>query len=354
MRQFILHVGGHKTGSSAMQVWFKNNADFLHSHNIAFPAGMTNASGNCRGLTDALINPPKFWSLGSYAMKALFIGFVKENPGNDILVSDENLNRPESLDGLANIASDVAKLGMPVKTVMFVRNQVDWLSSYYSQKVKLLDMTEPFSAAVQYLPNVDHADWNLRRLRHIELGFQPVFGVYGRKSRMPVVKSFLDVAGLLDRFPADTDFSVAQINPSVGEFGVLVGLHVARFCIENHVVTPRGGSGAFARCLLQTCAAIDDRPFVGPDQADRFAIRARFAKGNREMTHHLPEDEAEQLLTETLPTDYVSPRSPGDLSTYDLARLAEAMEICRSHMLAETSLHKYLPKRLIERIPRIS
>jgi hypothetical protein len=352
-RQFYLHVGGHKTGSSAQQVWFARNTDLMARAGLAYPTEITGGGGNCMYITEVWTKSPESWNLKDQVLIAEVSAFMEQSRDLDVLMSSENFNRPEYLPGLKHIARDLQNLGLPCTALMVVRNQVDHLSSYYAQRHKFLDMTLPFGMEALALERMNMSDWNLRRELHLSLGFRSRVGVFQRKRPMGIVEALFDLAGLTDRFPKDTDFSIEEINPALGELGVLTGMHIARHLDHLASGMPIGGRIAYRECVVPASKAIGDRPFIGPNAEERALIRARYAEGNRALAKVLPEDEAELLLTERLPEGPVSPRSVGELDPARFALLEALFEDTRTRMLNSANLLRYLSPEQIRAIPRI-
>ncbi|MEO8531552.1 MAG: hypothetical protein ABI459_10025 [Deltaproteobacteria bacterium] len=276
MRRFYLHVGGHKTGSSAQQVWFANNADALKAAGLVYPSDITGSHGNCLRIAEAWTLDPDVWDIqNTYNMTAL-AALIDENPADDVLLSAELLAEDATVQQLPRIAADLGEYDFDVRAIMFVRNQVDQLSSLYAQRAKLLQTKLRFDRAVREASDMQQSDWHQYYTHHTALGWTPVIGAFGRKKDQSVVESFFDLAGLRERFPAGTDFNVDEINPSLGEIGVLVALHVARHFAARKFQMAHNGNVYFSRCLISACQDIEDRRFIGPDAEDRAYIRARF------------------------------------------------------------------------------
>ncbi|MEO8529809.1 MAG: hypothetical protein ABI459_01180 [Deltaproteobacteria bacterium] len=278
---------------------------------------------------------------------------IEENPNDDVLFSAEYFSTFQALEHLPKVAADLREFDFDVRTVMFVRNQVDQLSSLYAQRIKLLNMTLSFDQALRHSKNMDRADWLRAYQSHVAQGWTPHIGAYGRGNKMPIVKAFFEIAGLIDRLPPETDFSVADVNPSFGSIGVLVGLHVSRHLADIGKKVPHDANVYFGRCLIAASAEVGDDRFIGHDASDLAYIRERYAEGNSAIAKLLPDDEADLLLTEKLPEGPTSPRSFSELNRSDFQRAEACMELLRSKMLAYERLHIYLPREMITQIPRI-
>lgn len=353
-RRFYLHVGGHKTGSSAQQVWFANNGVALNAAGLVYPAEITGAHGNCVRIAEAWGKDPNTWSAQNALNMMQFSELIEEHPHLDVLFSAEYFSEDSTERHLTAVAADLSEYGFEVRPVMYVRNQIDQLSSLYAQRIKLLNTDLSFDCALRELTSMQRADWHRYFERHSALGWSTAIGAFGRKREHSIVESFFALAGLKDRFPVETDFRVDEINPSLGAIGVLVSLHVARHIISRRLSMPHNGNVYFSRCLIAASAEIEDRRFIGPDKSDREYIRARYASGNQAIAKLLPDDETALLLTEQLPEGPASPRTFAELSATDRARAEACMELCRAKLLDYTPIHRFLSPEMIRQIPRIS
>jgi hypothetical protein len=352
-RRFYLHVGGHKTATSAQQVWFARNTDLMRKAGLAYPTEIVGQHGNALRIVGSWAKDPESWDLADRVLMTQYAEFLQADPVTDIFVSSENFNRPEFLPGLKFIASDLKDLGLPCTTLMFIRNQVDHVSSYYAQRHKLLEMALPFGMEALALQRMNMSDWNLRRDLHLSLGFTPLIGVFQRSPSRPVVEDLITLAGLRDRFANNADFAVEEVNPPLGELGVLIGMHIARFIESHGIYLSHRSKIAYSGCVVPLSVAAKDRKFIGPNAEERAQIRARYAEGNRALARILPEDEAELLLTERLPDGPVSPRSVAELEPSRFAELEAMFEATRSRMLTNSAILVHLSADQIRAIPRI-
>lgn len=312
-RHIYLHCGAFKTGTSAQQAWLVENAALVSAAGLAHPHALAGTGGSSHDLAQALMRPPEARSLADWEVIATYASYFEAHAEDDFLLSSEALSGPFSVAGLAHVGAALAETGRQVISALFIRNQVDQISSHYAQRAKSLRMLEDFST-VSGGPSVEIADWAAQRTRHLALGFDLRLGVYGDPGK-PVVAELLRVFGLRDRFPTDCDLAMKPMNTSIGEIGVLAGLTLARaFHSAGAKLTPRLQDAA-RRFVVEGARQIADQPFIGPTPDDREVIRARFAASNAALRGVLSDAEIDVLLTERLPVDRpASPRSLRELS----------------------------------------
>jgi hypothetical protein len=127
-----LHIGTHKTGSSALQRFFKLNDKLLSKHGILYPVTFREAGGRHGNFSRSLDFdwPPE----NSKKFADYIDDLKKEIKGHKkIVISDEALWLEENLDRLQLLY----QLAETVKIIVYFRRQDDYLQSSYSQAVKI-------------------------------------------------------------------------------------------------------------------------------------------------------------------------------------------------------------------------
>lgn len=179
MKKVVIHLGAHKTGTTAIQNWLFDNRGVLAEGGVY--------SFNLRDGTSSLIkNACHSYALGhSGSAKKLDralsgISFNIDNLKQDtICISDEGLlglipgwrNSEKVIKGVYPSAGEIVKrieMGLSqhdVKFCLYVRNEEDWLVSCWKQLVKSSKYTSEFSS---YKEEV-HSDFKWRdKVREIE------------------------------------------------------------------------------------------------------------------------------------------------------------------------------------------
>lgn len=143
MRHCILHIGGHKTGSSAIQQLFMEHQDQLAERGILYPLrGQT--TGTQRNLLFELTGNKQFdpnqptWE---------WLGESLQNTDCDIVVlSSENFSMlPARSRVPAKIERFFHKLDFSVQVVAYVRPQHELVNSMYAQRLRLLNSDHHFA-----------------------------------------------------------------------------------------------------------------------------------------------------------------------------------------------------------------
>lgn len=129
--EVILHIGGSKCGSSAIQAYLQQNADALRDNGVVVPGQRLDL--------DSPVTGEQIWRFEEAATSGqlqalagkvrLLIGKARETGARAIVLSAENIcNHPQLAPALADALSDVQ-----VRIVLYVRRQDDFLISSWQQ-----------------------------------------------------------------------------------------------------------------------------------------------------------------------------------------------------------------------------
>lgn len=319
MGRLILHLGVHKTGSSAVQLWLVQNAARLATAGIIFPAEFTGRTGNAAKLARAItLTPERHEDELPHQLRRRFLEFCQRQSGKDVVVSAEafetellpSLKRAggsgaglaQRVDNVRTFAEDAGFSGVTV--VYLVRNIVDRSNSQFAQRVKA--MVHSQYDARMFNPETfayhDRAVCNLLMERH---GFKVAVDVLDPDA-VSVADQIMRLAGLDARVAAIASLETPRANESIGELGVLAGLHL------NGVVQ-RGPDDDLPRrrktmsqALRLACRGVKDRPFNGFAPQDAARVVQRQAAFDQKMSPWLT---ARQLTMIAEPRR-IGPRSP--------------------------------------------
>ena len=138
MAKLVLHIGGHKTGTSYLQSLFWHNRALLQTDGIHYPKFGANKSHHVMaGLWMPLPDIPKRL-FGPGGAAALWDGFIADYAGQEgtVFLSAENFSRlePKSVD-MRNLAARLAAFEQ-VQVVYTARHQVELVQSVWLQIAK--------------------------------------------------------------------------------------------------------------------------------------------------------------------------------------------------------------------------
>lgn len=130
MRQLILHIGTHKTGTSALQQFFLMNRHVLDKNGVYYPLTGCNAEGMHHPLFQPLLKK-------SYKRFNILVGQLEEEikDKHTILISSEMITRliRKNLFDVGELIT----LFEEVKIIVYLRRQDQLLESAYRQTIKI-------------------------------------------------------------------------------------------------------------------------------------------------------------------------------------------------------------------------
>jgi len=139
MKKIHLHIGFHKTGTSALQEYLDDNREELISKNIFYPKVYEDKyPGNVDFSWAFNDNPPK-WGNVTHDNKDEILNFYKQQiektSCENIIISSEDFvlvdNQPKSIEKIKEFFEEYC-----VKIIAYVREPMDFTLSLYSHAVK--------------------------------------------------------------------------------------------------------------------------------------------------------------------------------------------------------------------------
>nr|WP_145924032.1 hypothetical protein [Halomonas elongata] len=124
MKELVIHAGIHRTGSTSIQNAMKQSRGILRSHGVLYPV--------LYGLPDHVKIP--WWIINNKISVDDLIGSIKEKDESfieKIVLSAEDFSLMKDFSWLDKMKSE-----FDVKFVVYLKNQVDWLESWYNQNIK--------------------------------------------------------------------------------------------------------------------------------------------------------------------------------------------------------------------------
>lgn len=217
-RKIFLHAGRHKTGSTSIQHYIADNLDFLASYGLAavenrfetVPRRASTALVNCFDIAHCIIRPElntlirlRYPELAAPTLKQQQQEAVRVNewllgkPGDALIISAEAfsfLRRPSERE-----IFDLVFRGFEVRTVLFLRERLDWLESWKKQTAGGLARFGRPVGDVESVFDYEPESW-LTDDASIEAFFQPGCRTLSYEAAMEehgsVVPAFLEAIGL--------------------------------------------------------------------------------------------------------------------------------------------------------------
>jgi hypothetical protein len=222
-RVCYIHIGPHKTGTSSIQWFLKENRAELLKYGYFVPESGT-LHGAHHTLGRKLCGQPLPDQQDLAAIT--FARDLEETPSEAVIISSE------TLDGLLrnaeyakNFFRRIEELNLIPKLVLFPRNQPETINSSYAEAVKSFCVSQPFESLAQGLAQRPALRYSpllqLTDAYHAELIVRPFTGKTIAHGAIP---EFLEAIGVdASQFP-DTN---VRRNQSVGPFTVGVARGVS-------------------------------------------------------------------------------------------------------------------------------
>ncbi|MEO1190533.1 MAG: hypothetical protein AAFY02_02165 [Pseudomonadota bacterium] len=332
MRRCILHIGGLKTGSSALQQVFMENAGRLRQAGLLYPlCGET--TGSQRNLFYELTRHRLFDP--EQPTLAWLERQVRESEEEEVLILSSEMF--STLGRFSRVPRRLVRLlqgwGLEVQVLLYLRPQDELLNSLYAQRVRLLNCKQRFAdwAPSALKESIFHYGRLLQRWETAApsaLLLRP----YNRETKdRGILADFLEATGLADRLDAATLSSGPALrNPTPGPLTVEVFYRLAR----------AGGRRRYRRQLhalrrFVTAAADErgwnDRAFAGMTEALRAEVTRQFAADNAKVAQAYLPDSWDAVFAEDLQrplsVNLFGPRTASaeeEAAIQDLVSIAEA------------------------------
>lgn len=217
-RTIFLHAGKHKTGSTSIQHYLADNAEYLANLGLAtvenlfevVPKRRATALVNCFDIAHCIIRPElntpirlRYPELAAPTLEQQRLQALRINerlmakPGHALIISAEAfsfLRRPSERE-----IFDLVFQGFEVRTVLFLRERQDWLESWKKQTAGALAKFGRPVGDVESVLDYELSSW-LADDASIEAFFQPGCQTLCYEAAMEkhgsVVPAFLEAIGL--------------------------------------------------------------------------------------------------------------------------------------------------------------
>lgn len=150
-----LHVGSHKTGTTAIQDFLARNRAVFDRNNILVPASGTTSRGSHIVLVHRMLGMP----VASHHQDPLAAlkAEMQAHPSHHLLISAELLEITLKHGPRRHpIVEFFSKAGYEVRIILYVRNAPQLTNARYSQRVKMFRYDGEFSEMLQRIMAKDH------------------------------------------------------------------------------------------------------------------------------------------------------------------------------------------------------
>ena len=289
--RYIVHVGRHKTGTTALQRSLAAASAELMQHGVLYPE-----TGRCPFGHHDLADPIAELVSESSAAPLLYElrDEIDSKKPNSVLVSSE---------ALQGVAPDRLAAVFPPKettVVLYIREQVDYLISGYAQRVQATDLCVTFEEyADQHRNAVNYLPW-LRRFERAFGRANMVVRVYDRDLLVggSTLTDFVSALGL-GELPIEKSSGV-DANPSLDFASLRLKLLANGLGFANTPESKRGLYRMFQKALQEPGSR-------GSGVAIPFSLqeslRKDFARSNRKVLSRYVDDGERQFRYRDLASD---------------------------------------------------
>ncbi|MEO9778542.1 MAG: hypothetical protein ABJH07_23405 [Sedimentitalea sp.] len=272
-RQLFVHIGAHRTATSALQKYLFQNFQPLIGQGFLYPLGVRRHVGLISDLFSGLRDPK------AVALNLERRAADKANDIHALILSDEDICMRKDLRVLAKFREQ-----FDVKVVFTLRRQDTWLESWYLQNVKWQWnpklMHRSFEDFLKVRKDFHWIHYD-RYVKHLEKLFgreNVILNIYEKQQMTQgPIEMFCDSIGLTDRSAfKEPDHINASYSPLISEFMRRLPLNEA----------PEG----FRDRLNMACAEVDRSLASGTKQSERMiphaqrvALMAEYERGNRAL-----------------------------------------------------------------------
>jgi hypothetical protein len=265
--RYIVHVGRHKTGTTALQHRLATSSDELMGHGVLYPETGRRPFGH-HDLADELAESDS--TVGPLVVDLR--AEITEKDPDVVIVSSE------ALQGLAPDRLAVVFPPSETTVVLYIREQVDYLISGYAQGVQATDLCISFEDYVDLASDLDYLPW-LRRFERTFGRDNLVVRVYDRDSLVggSTLSDFVSAVGLAE-LPSD-ETSKVDANPSLD----FVNLRLKLLVNGLGLASTKSKNGLYR--MFQEALQAPDSSGAGLaiPSALQESLRKRYAKNNRKV-----------------------------------------------------------------------
>lgn len=299
-QRIFLHLGSHKTGTTAVQVWMSENFSRLSDAGVHIPVtGRNTRHANSRALAMALAMPKGEGHSEFANLRRAFKREIEAHKGKDFLISAEYFSLILTQPNFKLAIKRLRRFGLDPQAALVLRNPIDLINSAYAQRCKTLRLGEDFDAYLTEFFALKRGHWPMRVRRLTELGLEPKFGVY-QPGRTNSPRQVMTLLGLDKRLSQRAFRATPRRNRSIGELGVLASYHLKRAMSELSEQPSRAAKDWLSDHLAAAADPCETRAFNGL-RADQIAnIEAKSLPQLKDLAQtHITHGKATLLRSQT-------------------------------------------------------
>lgn len=226
-KRVFLHIGFHKTGTTALQDAFAKNSELLSNSGILFPCGLSNWPSHPE-LAWSFTGNIFPWQDKAYQVDDViqfYRELINEASEDTIILSSEELCRLNYYPGTINGLSEVFS-GIDTRIIAYARSPREFLASRYRHEVQQGSESQSFADFLSHPDNLDSArfdrrmiEWTIAFPNKVQLRY------YDRSSLIDgnIISDFLNVIGCPEvKIEGDYEDAEVQMHPMLTPFMTVV------------------------------------------------------------------------------------------------------------------------------------
>ncbi|OWK31934.1 hypothetical protein [Sphingomonas mucosissima] len=279
-RRFIVHVGAHKTGTSAFQEWAVRNRAALLDAGFLYPEAGATALGNHAALVSALGAAIEDKDRSAHLLR-LFDKELESRPDAAVILSAEMMTTLRFLPHMTRLHRSLADYSDHATAVLVVRDQVEWRNSCYAQAREMLTPLPRFRnymATGKLGPRSGNWDFLEQHYREAGFGFETLpfdkrvrdVGIVAAMTSLPCLNGLANV----------TTLERIETNPTVGALALLVAEQVRASVAGPTGTLPIHVRTRLASMIREHAAELSPARFNGFDDELAEHVRAIYRSSN--------------------------------------------------------------------------
>ena len=280
-RQFVVHVGAPKTGSSAFQEWAVRHREALLDVGFLYPVTGATEGGNHAPLVGALGGAIDDVGRATHLVRA-FDRELRTHPDADVIVSAETMTSLRFLPNMARLHRALTKRDGQATVIQVVRDQVPWRNSCYAQAREMLTPLPPFREYVQIgRLGPRGGNWEFLEDRYRQAGFAYEALAFDAELRRKGLVSAMAEMPSLNRLLPLTAESRREANPSVTDTALLVADQVRALVADTDGVVQQGLRPKLMPLIARHAKRLPGKSFNGFDEELAETIRDAYRLTNQ-------------------------------------------------------------------------
>lgn len=278
-RRFIVHVGAHKTGTSAFQEWAVRNRAALLDAGFLYPVSGATKLGNHAAMVSALGGAIDDEKRSAHLLR-MFDKELESQPNAAVILSAELMSTLGFMPKLGQFHHSLAQYSQDATVVLVVRDQIEWRNSCYAQARQMLSRLPRFRDFTRVGKQGPRSgNWNFIEQKYRDAGFAFETLAFDKRVRESGIVAAMAGLPCLAGTADVGDRERLEANPTVGALALLVAEQV-RAAVDQNRVLPQSSRVKLASIIAKHADHLPPARFNGFDPELAEQLRASYRDGN--------------------------------------------------------------------------